>query len=379
MTENASASEDEELQHLGPSRSRPHKSRRARQSKVSTDVGQDSSLPHIWLFLASLAAGTAIMALTDSAVLHFVSGLGFTALFAVVGYFAKWHLGGGKRSPRISENFIDSCYYLGFIFTQIALVVSFWKAWQSQSFTTDKLVPLIATALGASVVGLLAKIVFDQIVPDNSRLTEETNIALKRAVETFVKSSAEMSSAMDGEIQRMAQSARMASATVNSANVFESSAVRSQESLAGALRELEGEVSKLKTAMNEAGRGAAEGLGGLSSDLRAAVSCIAELKRVSTQIAGLSEAAASSLIQTRDAYQTIGEVGRTANSRVNRDLDELQRQLAGLSDRIGEEVTTSISSSISGLEHRLRDAESSLERIIREFTSTLERIEREVR
>lgn len=138
------------------------------------------------MFVACLAFGTALCLLgaIDSPVARLagVAGpIGATLIYPIWGAIRKMH-----RRASLRERFADNCYYLGFIFTQLALVVGFLPvALFNRTIGSNDVLRFFSLALGASLVGLVARTFFVQVgqtVSESSDVVEGEVDALARMV-----------------------------------------------------------------------------------------------------------------------------------------------------------------------------------------------------
>ena len=113
------------------------------------------------IFLGALAFGVVGIVLPQSFGYNFLSvviPLALMAIYAGIGYHR------GKDSPFL-EQFADSVYYLGFLFTLIALVVSLYH-YRSDSMALDAIIANFSLALTTTIFGLAVRIYINNFQVD---------------------------------------------------------------------------------------------------------------------------------------------------------------------------------------------------------------------
>lgn len=157
-------------------------------------VGQAPSAPHYVeqdqpvsrTFLICLAAGfvAACLGLVGNPTIQQIGFIG--PILATVVYPLWGRTLGFHKVPSLRERFADNCYYLGFIFTQISLVLGFAPvALWGQEVSSQDVLRFFGVALGASLVGLVARTVLIQTthsVSENSDIVENEIEQLAMAV-----------------------------------------------------------------------------------------------------------------------------------------------------------------------------------------------------
>jgi len=109
-------------------------------------------------FIAAVAFGSAGIVGFSGA--PWVIAVGYP-LFIMVGYAGISYL----RSPNVLTwpSFADSLYYLGFIFTMVALVASLWRlaaapgSGSDAALTVDSILSQFGVALTTTILGLVAR------------------------------------------------------------------------------------------------------------------------------------------------------------------------------------------------------------------------------
>lgn len=116
-------------------------------------------------FVVCISAGTVLCLLGAFEQIPFARQIGFGGpLVATLAYpFWGWVIGAAKR-PSLRERLADNSYYLGFIFTQIALLVGFLPAaFGTAELSADQIIRFFGVALGASLIGLVARTILIQM------------------------------------------------------------------------------------------------------------------------------------------------------------------------------------------------------------------------
>jgi hypothetical protein len=138
------------------------------------------------MFVGCLAFGT-VLALSGAIQHPVTRTIGILGpIVATIAYpIWGWRQGLHRRAS-LRERFADNCYYLGFIFTQLALVISFLPVvLLSQNITSRDVLRGFSVALGASLIGLVARTFFIQTgntVSESADIVEGEVDALARLV-----------------------------------------------------------------------------------------------------------------------------------------------------------------------------------------------------
>lgn len=114
---------------------------------------------------------------------------------------------GAAKRPSLRERLADNSYYLGFIFTQIALLVGFLPAaFGTAELSADQIIRFFGVALGASLIGLVARTILIQM----SYTVDEAADVISGEVSALARQVSERSSEVldhfDGLIERLAAS-----------------------------------------------------------------------------------------------------------------------------------------------------------------------------
>jgi hypothetical protein len=162
----------------------------ARKPRADVRSGKGVQPSSQW-FVGCLLAGFVLsfFGLANHPVFHLVGVLGpigATLAYPLIGASLKLH-----ESPSQRERFADNCYYLGFIFTQIALLIGFLPVTLfNREIGSQDVLRAFSLALGAALVGLVARTYFIQTghsVSENSQLIEDEVEALAASVSRQAK------------------------------------------------------------------------------------------------------------------------------------------------------------------------------------------------
>lgn len=110
-------------------------------------------------FFAALLTGTlfALVDFLNLPALNWVSFVGPVA--AVLAFFLFGNISGWSRLADSRQRFADACYFLGFLFTMIALMVGFIPAGLGlRELTSQEILRHFGMALGATAAGLIGRI-----------------------------------------------------------------------------------------------------------------------------------------------------------------------------------------------------------------------------
>ncbi|WP_031434258.1 coiled-coil domain-containing protein [Methylomarinum vadi] len=134
------------------------------------------------IFLAALVLGVVGIVLPQSFGYHQLSvaiPLLLMALYAAIGYRR------GKDSPFL-EQFADSVYYLGFLFTLIALVVSLYH-YRGDSLGLDAIIANFSLALTTTIFGLAVRIYINNFQVDLRSAERQMLEGVELAANDFVR------------------------------------------------------------------------------------------------------------------------------------------------------------------------------------------------
>lgn len=134
------------------------------------------------IFLAALVLGVVGIVLPQHYgfnVLSVVTPLTLMALYAGIGYRR------GKAGPFL-EQFADSVYYLGFLFTLIALVVSLYH-YRGDSMALDAIIANFSLALTTTIFGLAVRIYINNFQVDLRSAERQMLEGVEQAANDFVR------------------------------------------------------------------------------------------------------------------------------------------------------------------------------------------------
>ena len=117
---------------------------------------------------------------------------------------------GITRRASLRERFADNAYYLGFIFTQLALFVGFVPpALMSRAITSTDVLRAFGVAIGASMVGLVARTMIVQTghtTSENADIVEQEVENVAREVETLARGVSAQTRVLMDELAAVSQS-----------------------------------------------------------------------------------------------------------------------------------------------------------------------------
>lgn len=242
-----------------------------------------------------------------------MSWLGFAMpLIAITSFFAWGYRQGFAERTDTRQRFADSCYFLGFLLTMIAMLVGFFPAGMlQQEISSQDILRHFSMALGATALGLVFRIIALQGGRSLGEVTAEVEVTLTRYA------------------ARVSEEARLIG-----------------EELAGARAALEGQRAEvtslvtvdLKNAVQDAfepiNRSAAAISANLQSQTDQIVSSAAKLQDALSKSAGqLAEAA--------EVRADSAEAAKAAISSVAEALQKFEAQMGMLRAGLSEVVTSS--------------------------------------
>ncbi|MBR7619991.1 hypothetical protein JKL49_11385 [Phenylobacterium sp. 20VBR1] len=307
--------------------------------------------PVTTMFVACLAFGTALCLLgaIDSPIAKFAGvfgPIGATLIYPIWGASRRLH-----RRASLRERFADNCYYLGFIFTQLALVVGFLPvALFNRTMGSNDVLRFFSLALGASLVGLVARTFFVQVgqsVTESSDLVEGEVDALARMVSA-------KSRKVLGEFEAL--SAKLGESYLKLGTNLEASAETLQRTMQRFDQAVRSDIDILEREGGSAGAATAV----------AATEIVAQQEHFSSKI----EAAARAIDALKDGLLAqSSEAGRAitqASESLSKGLNALQ-DVSGLADgvraideRLGA-ITQQMSSVGTGIEEATQSVRASAE------------------
>lgn len=313
---------------------------RARGASETAQLSDAALVSRAFLICVVAGGVTALLGISENS---FVRTLGFLGPIVATLSYPLWGVAVGLHAkPSQRERFADNAYYLGFIFTQISLVVGFLPvALLNRSIESKDVLQFFGIALGASLIGLVARTLLTQSVnsvPENADIVE-------MEVETLARRVTAKSQTVLGEFEKLARSLSTSQAamaehfrvSVESLNrtVLEYDAVMRRD-----MKALELGAASMLDATESGAQTLAARTGGLAENLASATGAISGLERqLGEQVGQASQA----IRQTAEALtQGIGAIQGVSS--VSAHLDGLDRALGGIAERVerlGERVAES--------------------------------------
>ena len=134
------------------------------------------------VFIGSLISGAAIIVLTQATghtTLAVVLPISILLLYIRLGYYRD-------SAGLILDQFADSIYYLGFLFTLVALIVSLYY-YRTETLDIGLLVSNFSLALTTTVVGLASRIIINNFRVDQQAASQHMENELEQAASTLVR------------------------------------------------------------------------------------------------------------------------------------------------------------------------------------------------
>jgi hypothetical protein len=266
------------------------------------------------VFLICLAVGSVLAVIGHNPALSLVGLLGpilMTAFYPVWGLYAVV-----RSRPSQRERLADNSYYLGFIFTQAALLVAFGlPIILRQPIESADVLRGFGVAIGASMTGLIARTLLVQsglTANENVDLVEQEVESLAREVERLSKGVSQHTRGIIKEVEGIATNlstareqldANLKGWTIDLARTLEEydrglrTHTAAAETAAGAV---EGATSSLRSGM-------VEGQGELAKSISGAVEAISSMKEgMAAQISEVSRAIRDSRDLISGGAQAVG-------------------------------------------------------------------------
>ena len=310
-----------------------------------------------WGFILVLLIGGAVLAPPpgDDKTLQIIQWLIpiiLTAAYAIIGWFVRRHTGG----PR-DLMFVDNCYFIGFLFTQLALVVAFGRLWFTESAGIDaiKLVGLIAGSLGASVVGLFFKVIFDQLVKDAGALNEQSQADLQQSASNMVRQLKDVEKTFGDLATSLKNSLESASGTIKTIQLTETMVHDRSTQVAQAVAGLSEAVKQLHGRFDKMSEMTQTDLKGMTGDFHEAVrqlETVAQLAKNSTEV----------MQQSRRGMEALNRAG--------------EQLTQGISEKLQQNVANNVSVAADKLATELKSRLDVLKDVINTFEKELREVER---
>ena len=284
------------------------------------------------VFLGCVLAGgaTALLGIVDHPVMRW---FGFVGPIVATLFYPLWGVAQGlHKRPSVRERFADNAYYLGFIFTQISLVVGFLPtALFNRSIESKDVLQFFGIALGASLIGLVSRTLLTQT---GNSIPEAADI-VEREVEALAKQVTTQSKLVLGEFEGLASALSVSQRTL--AKQFETSmaalnqtVLEYDRTLRHDLQALEGGAASMLNATQDGARDLAAQSAGLASNLNHAAQAVVDLKQgLHAQVSETSIA----IRATADALaRGVGAIQGLAG--ISDQLGGLDRSLSGIGDKV---------------------------------------------
>lgn len=351
-------------------------------------------------FVRCLVVGfvLALLTLLDHPIFHWIGILGpigATLAYPLIGGALEFH-----KSPSQRERFADNCYYLGFIFTQIALLIGFLPVVLfDQLIGSQDVLRAFSLALGAALVGLVARTYFIQTghtVSENSQLIEDEVEALAASVTRQAKvilsqfeslggrlSGAydQLNSELNGSLGSLTSTIRgYENALVRDMTTFEAGASAVTEATAQGVDSVVVEQQRFVSSLQEAVRGIEAIRAAAQAQLADATGAIKTSAQALAKGAD-AMAGASALGERLDAAEVRMEGAVRAAERLQSELLSTTARLSTAgSDAIvaiegaGRDVAQGAVARAAAFEQELVAAVETLEKTLVSFRSELERV-----
>jgi len=291
--------------------------------------------------------------------------------YCVCGFLFKWY-----KPERGGQRFIDNVYYLGFLYTQVALVAGFIMAWYAQTrsgtgLTADQLVPLIGAALGASVAGLAGKMWFDDLYEREAQ--DETLI--RERFEVAAHALADQTEKVVGQFQRMGQALQDAAA--NMQHVIAQTdrtfgeARHKQTEIVANLTSLNSNIIGLQSRLNAATDAAQANITGMKDELGMAVRAIGDLSTTAASSRQMVDSTGKALETASAGFGAIKQMSDGMKSQLNGDISEFERQLADAVRRAGGTADAGAAAAIKQLEQEVENSRIQLAGLIERMIAAL--------
>ena len=336
------------------------------------------------------------------ALLGVLGPIGATIAYPVWGWMAGLH-----KVPSVRERFADNCYYLGFIFTQLALVIGFMPValWGKEIGSQDVL-RFFGLALGASLVGLVARAFFVQTahsISENADIVEQEVDLLARAIshqskkvlvefdaiterlgETYRKLNKDLElcagsiagamSAYEASLRRdMGLIAEGAESVGHAASATRRRVEGEEAALVGALRSTSQAIEQLAHGLHEQVAGAAQAIRSSTDSLAMGVSALQGVSGLSQKLDAVEGRLGGVFERTDQLDEALVRAEAAISGAAARSLEAGQSLVAGTQAVLegtqaraveqGERLKTQVSEAVGALETTLASFRAELERI----------------
>jgi hypothetical protein len=348
-------------------------------------------------FMLCIAGGTALCLVGAFEGVPFARQIGFAGpLLATVAYPIWGASTGAAARPSLRERLADNSYYLGFIFTQIALLVGFLPAaFGAAELSADQIIRFFGVALGASLIGLIARTVLIQMSYSVDEAADVVSGEVSALARQVSKQSAEVLKQFDALVERLASSqAKLTVELQSGMSALTQTVAAYDQALQSDARALHSGVSAASTAAERTATQFDQNQSRLADSLSAIVTVIEELKvALELQVRD----ATRSIQATTEAVHT-GLQSLKGVDGLDRSVAVVDQRVAALSDRlaaidgqisaVGQSVDQSLGrldaeiarTTHSGLERAAtvnadaKEAAAALERTLQSFRAELDRL-----
>ena len=310
-------------------------------------------------FVVCITFGTALC-FVGASHLPFARQIGFAGpLLATFAYPVWGTLMGAATRPSLRERLADNSYYLGFIFTQIALLVGFLPAaFGTAELSADQIIRFFGVALGASLIGLVARTILIQMsytVDEAADVVSGEVSALARQVS---ERSAEVLTHFDALVERLMSSQSRLTSELQSGMAALTSTVATYEAT------LQSDATAFHHGMTAAS-GAAERTGmqfdqqqaRLVESISAVVGVIERLKEtLETQVSDATQS-----IHATTAAVTRGLGALQGIEHLQQGVASVDGSIGALQDRLGA-VDNRVASMSQSMDDSMRTIDEEVER-----------------
>lgn len=325
-------------------------------------------------FVVMAIAGSIVLALPQafgiSGLFKFFFAIAMVTLYGGCGLLFQWY-----QPKKGGQRYIDNVYFLGFLYTQVGLVAGFMELWQSSTvdasgirrITSDELIPIIAAALGASALGLLFKIILDEIyelrittdsASDEEKWREELGRAaekLKIEVDGVITHFQNLSKNVVGVTSEIAGAVQLASTTAQAVE-------NNGQTIAGSVQQLRPVLEQFRETLVSAGDAAAQGIRDVHGDLVSASQSLREIANAAQGMGRIVHQMDGVVGQMDGVVQTTRTASNVTEIASNEFKNEARARIGELAKRLEDLTRTTSSDARNGFSTTIREIEAELER-----------------
>lgn len=325
-------------------------------------------------FIVVAISGSIVLAMPQgfgiSGLVKFFFAIAMVALYGGCGLVFQWY-----QPKRGGQRYIDNVYFLGFLYTQVGLVAGFMELWQSSTvdasgirrITSDELIPIIAAALGASALGLLFKIVLDEVY--ELRVTSDSATDEEKWREELARASEKLKFEVDGVIdhfQKLSKHVVAVSSEIASAVQLASTTAQTVESngltIAGSVQQLRPALEQFHERLVSAGDTAAQSIRELHGDLESASRSLKDIATAAQGMGRVVEHMDGVVGQLEGVVKTTVSASNVAETASNDFKNEARARIHELARRLEELTQTASTDARNGFATTIREIEGELER-----------------